>query len=108
MAKHRAISQHSLKGRTVIAGVLASGALMVAAPAAIALADQSTGPGSSKPAPAAQRTIVRTTPGAARDAAIGRFIASTPFGQLLVRDLSQTPQGQKVLNRLGLGGLQRY
>ena len=38
MAKHRAISQHSLQARTVIGGVVASGALLVAAPAGMALA----------------------------------------------------------------------
>ena len=38
MAKHRAISQHSLQARTVIGGVVASGALLVGAPAGMALA----------------------------------------------------------------------
>ncbi len=106
MAKHRAISQHSLKGRTVIAGVLASGALMVAAPAAIALAAP-TGPGGGgggfRPVPGGQRVMARTTPG---DAAIGRILESSPVGQRLVGELRQTPEGQKVLTHFGLGLLQ--
>jgi len=39
MAKHRAISEHSLQARTVIGSVVASGALLVGAPAGVALAD---------------------------------------------------------------------
>ncbi|MGZ6778674.1 MAG: hypothetical protein ACXVGO_06740, partial [Mycobacterium sp.] len=38
MANHRAVSPHSLKARTVVAGVLTSGALLVGAPAGMALA----------------------------------------------------------------------
>ncbi len=100
MAKHRAISQHSLKGRTVIAGVLASGALMVAAPAAIALADSGNGTNGANPA-FAMRAPAR--PDARRDAAFGRILESSAVGKLIVGELSQSPQGEKVLNRLGLG-----
>ncbi len=42
MAKHRQIPQHSLHGRTVIGGVLASGALLVGAPGGMAFADHGT------------------------------------------------------------------
>lgn len=42
MAKHRQIPQHSLHARTVIGGVLASGALLVGAPAGMAFADHGT------------------------------------------------------------------
>jgi hypothetical protein len=47
MAKHRAISERSLQARTVIGGVVASGALLVGAPAGVALADHHPGTGTS-------------------------------------------------------------
>ena len=42
MAKHRQIPRHSLHARTVIGGVLASGTLLVGAPAGMALAHHGT------------------------------------------------------------------
>ncbi len=42
MGKHRTISEHSLRSRTVIGGVIASGALLVGAPAGMALATPTT------------------------------------------------------------------
>ena len=47
MGKHRTISEHSLRSRTVIGGVLVSGALLVGAPAATALASPAS-PGSHR------------------------------------------------------------
>jgi hypothetical protein len=45
MAKHQAITGHSLRTRTLVGGVLVSGALLgVGAPAGIAAATPSTGP----------------------------------------------------------------
>ena len=64
MAKHRAVSHQSLRTRTVIGGVLAAGAVMVAAPAGIALADNgglTGGGGTSFTSPATrQATLVAT------------------------------------------------
>jgi hypothetical protein len=51
MAKHRQIPQHSLHARTVMGGVLASGALLVGAPAGMALAHHGT-EGTDPPKPA--------------------------------------------------------
>jgi hypothetical protein len=42
MAKHRAVSNQSVRARTVVGGVLAGGAVMLAAPVGIASATTST------------------------------------------------------------------
>jgi hypothetical protein len=44
MAKHRVVSRHSVHARTVVGGVFAAGAVMLAAPAGIALADTQSPP----------------------------------------------------------------
>ena len=77
MAKHRAVSHQSLRTRTVIGGVLAAGAVMVAAPAGIALADNGglTGGGTSFTSPATrQATLVAKREPSLRDL-VRRWIA---------------------------------
>jgi hypothetical protein len=77
MAKHRAVSDQSLRTRTVIGGVLAAGAVMVAAPAGIALADNGglTGGGTSFTSPATrQATLVAKREPSLRDL-VRRWIA---------------------------------
>jgi hypothetical protein len=44
MSKHRTIGRHSFQARTLIGGVLVSGALLVGAPAGMAAATPSSGP----------------------------------------------------------------
>jgi hypothetical protein len=78
MAKHRAVSHQSLRTRTVIGGVLAAGAVMVAAPAGIALADNgglTGGGGTSFTSPATrQATLVAKREPSLRDL-VRRWIA---------------------------------
>jgi len=66
MGKHRAIPQRSLQARTVIGGAVMSGALLVGAPAGMALArthdtgttgDNSTGPKVAVVKPSAQAPV---------------------------------------------------
>ena len=45
MGQHRARTSRSLRGRTVVAGIVGAGALLAAGPAAMAFADDQTTPG---------------------------------------------------------------
>ncbi len=87
MAKHRAISEHSLKARTVIGGVVASGALLVVAPAGMALADRhNPAPGG----PTSQTAALKTQP--------------QELDKRLLAAFGQTRLGQAVFTHLETSG----
>ncbi len=60
MAKHREISQHSIQARTLIGGMLAASALLVAAPAGSALA--APGPDTETAGGAGTQSVVSADP----------------------------------------------
>jgi hypothetical protein len=93
MGKHRAISQHSLRGRTLIGGVLASGVLLAGAPAATALAAPASPSNHSFNIPGGAKTN-SVTANPAREA---RELASKVA---LVTALQNSKLGQKVFSEL--------
>lgn len=83
MAKHRQIAQHSLRARTVVGGVVASGVLLGGAPVALA----SAGPMQLQPPcnKECQHKLAFVT-----------HVEQTPIGQHILGAIQGTPLGNHV------------
>ncbi len=83
MGKHRAIPQHSLRARTVIGGAVASGALLLCAPAGMALAHRDNGGNNGTTGPAAPTAKLQTSRNADENRDLATLFSKIPPSVLI-------------------------
>lgn len=92
MGKHQRVSEHSLRTRTVIGGALVSGALIIGAPAGMALAGPTTSSSFGNKATAVSKNGPLSTP-----AQRGAFVQNVQ-GALLKTEIGQKAFGAIAAN----------
>ncbi|WP_123028858.1 hypothetical protein [Mycolicibacterium stellerae] len=104
MAKHRAASEHSVKVRTAVAGAITSGALLIGAPAGMAMAKPSDS--------VTNQVAVKKTPEKEIGAAVNKYLAKHPKTAVKVLTFVSKlpPKTQQEIGKIaadfgiGLGG----